>query len=87
MAGEHIAEGSVVDHVGPVGYTVAQLACPLADVGGGLTDHAAHLACRLHGIEAGDALPVFSACGGADFEVGGEIVATLVQREVGLAGR
>jgi hypothetical protein len=41
----------------------------------------------LHGIEAGDSLPVLPACGGADFQVGGEIVATLVLREVGLAGR
>ena len=73
--------------LGAVGDAVAELACPLADVGGGLTDHAAHLACRLHGIEAGDSLPVLPACGGADFQVGGEIVATLVLREVGLAGR
>ena len=122
VAGEDIAEGAIIDHVGPgamflddfpgtvevtalsldllqaawlsmddwfcprfaglelgaVGDAVAELACPLADVGGGLADHAVHLACRLNGVEAGDALPVFSACSGADFQVGSHVVAALV---------
>jgi hypothetical protein len=69
-----------------VGDAVAEFACPLADVGGGLTDHASNLACRLHGVEAGDALPVFSARGGTDFQVGGEVVASLVLWKVGLTG-
>eukprot|EP00966_Prymnesium_polylepis_P076431 1771548-Prymnesium_polylepis.1 len=131
VAGEHIAERAVVDHIGPgtvllddlsgavevtafsldlleaarlsmndwfcsrfaciildtVGNAVAQLARAPADVGGGLADHAADLACRLYGVEAGDALPVFSACGGAYFEVGSHVVTALVLRKVGLAGR
>ena len=71
--------------LGAIGDAVAEFACPLADVGGGLADHAANLACRLYCVEAGDSLPVFLACGGADFEVGGEVVASLVLRKVGLS--
>ena len=129
VAGEHIAEGSVVDHIGPgtvllndltgtievaalsldlleaswlsmdkwfcpwlaglelgaVGDAVAELACPLADVGGGLADHAANLASRLYSVEAGDSLPMLPARGGTDFQVGGEVVASLVLWKVGLS--
>ena len=70
-----------------VGDAVAEFACPLADVGGGLADHASNLACWLNGVEAGDSLPMLPACGGADFQVGGEIVAALVLWKVWLAGR
>ena len=131
VAGEDIAEGAIIDHVGPsamflddlpgtievtalsldllqaawlsvddwfcprfaglelgaVCDAVAEFACPLADVGGGLADHASNLACRLNGVEAGDSLPMLPARGGTDFQVGGEVVTPLVLWKVGLAGR
>eukprot|EP00966_Prymnesium_polylepis_P195123 4523299-Prymnesium_polylepis.1 len=129
VAGEHVAEGAVVDDGGPgamllddlsraveigtlaldlleasglpsnhrlgpglarlglraVGDAVAQLARPLAYVGGWLPEHASYLAGGLHSVEARDSLPMLPARCWADLQVGGEVVAALVLRKVGLA--
>jgi hypothetical protein len=58
-----------------VGDAVAQLARPLPDVRGWLTEHASHFAGGLHGRETRDALPVLSPRGRADLQVGGVVVA------------
>ena len=68
-----------------VGDAVAQLARPLADVGGWLPEHTSHLSCGLHGVEARDSLPMLASCGWADLQVRGEVIASLVLWEVGLA--
>ena len=73
--------------LGAVGDAVAQLAHTLADVGGGLPQHAPHFASGLHGVEARDALPVLASGGRADLQVGRHVVAALVLGEVGLARR
>ena len=63
---------------------VAQLTSSLAHVRGGLTEHASRLGHGLHRAETGDALPVLSPRRWTELEVGGEVVAAFVFREVWL---
>ena len=70
---------------GAVGDAVAQLAHTLADVGGGLPQHAPHFASGLHRVEARDALPMLASRCWTQLQVGRHVVAALVFGEVGLA--